>query len=128
DYASTQIGQRISILPGVSRVDVYGSKSAVRIKVDPEALAVRGLGVDNLAAAIGAGTTYQGAGQFDGPSRSFLIQPKGQLETPAEYADLVVGVREGSPIHLRDVADVRDGVVDERLSMRFWARGVKVPS
>src|SRR5439155_993429 len=93
-----------------------GSKSAVRIKVDPEALAVRGFGVDNLAAAIGAGTTYQGAGQFDGASRSFLLQPKGQLETAAEYADLVVGVREGSPIHLRDVADVRDGVVDERLS------------
>ena len=78
---------------------LYQHNLAVRIKADPSAMATRGLSVENLAAAIGAGTPYQGAGQLD-----------------------------GATVHLRDVAQVRDGLVDERLSMRFWARGVKVPS
>src|SRR5436309_11402919 len=52
DYASTQVGQRISILPGVSRVNVFGTKSAIRIKADPSAMWARGISVDDLAAAI----------------------------------------------------------------------------
>src|SRR5438309_10141722 len=58
DYASTQVGQRISILPGVSRVSVFGSKSAVRIKADPSEMAARDIPVDDLASAITAGTSY----------------------------------------------------------------------
>ena len=68
DYASTQVGQRISILPGVSRVAVYGTKSAVRIKADPSEMAARGITVDDLADAVRNGTSYTGAGQFDGPA------------------------------------------------------------
>ncbi len=52
DYASTQVGQRISILPGVSRVNVFGTKSAIRIKADPSAMWARGISIDDLAAAI----------------------------------------------------------------------------
>src|SRR5438128_9451236 len=63
DLASTQVAQQISIINGVSRVDVFGSKSAIRVKADPKALATRGLSMNDLAAAIRAGTTYQGAGQ-----------------------------------------------------------------
>src|SRR6202790_46257 len=85
DYASTQVGQRISILPGVSRVSVFGSKSAVRIKADPSAMAARGISVDDLAAAIKAGTSYTGAGQLDGPSGTTLLSPRGQLERPESY-------------------------------------------
>src|SRR5205807_4926132 len=64
DYGSTQFGQRISILPGVSRVIVYGTKSAVRIQVDPSAVWGRGIPVDDLSAAIKNGAAYTGAGQF----------------------------------------------------------------
>jgi hydrophobic/amphiphilic exporter-1 (mainly G- bacteria), HAE1 family len=128
DFANTQVGQRISILPGVSRVVVYGTKSAIRIKVDPSALATRGIAVDDLAAAVQAGTSYQGAGQFDGPNRTFLVTPKGQLETADQYRNLVVANRNGAPVFLKDVANVIDGVQDERVNMRFWARGVGMPS
>src|SRR5262249_3997355 len=83
--------------------------------------------VDDLAGAINANTAYQGAGQFDGKSRTFLLQPKGQLETAEQYADVVVGVRDSAPIRMRDIADVKDGVLDERISMRFWARGHTIP-
>lgn len=128
DYASTQIGQRISILPGVSRVSVFGTKSAIRIKADPAALWARDLAIDDLAAAVKNGTSYIGAGQFDGPSGTLLLRPQGQLDSAPAYQQLIVGTRLGAPIYLRDVAVVRESVQDERLSMRFWARGYPVPA
>ncbi len=128
DFASTQLGQRISILPGVSRVDVFGTKSAVRIKVDPSALASRGMTVDDVAAAVRAGTSTVGAGQFEGPSGSMLLQPRGQLEGADAYRALVVAYRDGTAVHLGDVARVVDSVQDERMSMHFWVRGYEVPS
>ncbi len=79
DYANTQVGERISMLPGVSQVAVFGTQSAVRIKADPSALASRNMTMDDLAAAIKNGTSYTGAGQFDGEHRTFLLQPQGQL-------------------------------------------------
>ncbi len=71
DYANTQVGERISILPGVSQVAVYGTQSAVRIKADPSAMAARGMTIDDLASAIKNGTSYTGAGQFDGRTQDF---------------------------------------------------------
>ena len=70
-----------TILPGVSQVNIYGVKGAIRIKVDPGKLATRNMTFDELAAAVKAGTTYSGAGQFDGKNKSFTLQPQGQLET-----------------------------------------------
>ena len=128
DYGSTQVGQRLSILPGVSRVNVFGTKSAVRIKADPSAMASRGISVDDLAAAVKNGTSYLGAGQLDDASGSLLLQPKGQLESADDYAGLIVGSHAGVPIYLRDVADVVDSVQDERVHMRFWVRGYSAPT
>ncbi len=128
DYASTQVGQRISILPGVSRVSVFGTKSAVRIKADPSAMWARGISVDDLAAAVRNGTSYTGAGQLDGVAGTALMRPRGQLEGAEAYGDLIVGTRGGAPVYLRDVAQVRDSVQDERINMRFWVRGYPVPS
>src|SRR3954464_14401149 len=128
DYASTQAGQRLSIVPGVSRVLVYGTPRAVRVKADPSKLATRGLTMEDLAAAIKAGTSYQGAGQFDGATKTFLLQPQGQLESATQYANLVIGYRDGAPIYLKDVAEARDSVQDERLDLRFFVRNREVPT
>jgi HAE1 family hydrophobic/amphiphilic exporter-1 len=128
DYASTQVGQRISILPGVSRVDVYGTKLAIRIEADPSAMAARGITMDDLASAIKNGTSYLAAGQFDSPSGTVLLNPNGQLENAAQYNNLIVGVRGDAPVYLRDVARAVDSVQDERINMQFWARGYKIPS
>ncbi|MDB5298289.1 MAG: cation/multidrug efflux pump, partial [Phycisphaerales bacterium] len=128
DMANTQVGQRISIVSGVSNVQIYGSKSAVRIKADPSALASRGMSMDDLAAAIQRGTSYTGAGQFDGPTRSLILQPQGQLSTPAEYGDLIVGSKDGQPVYLKDVAEARQSVENERNDMRFWVRGRTIPA
>jgi len=126
--ADTQIGQRISIVNGVSQVVVYGTKSAIRIKADPSALASRGLTMDDLAEAIRQGTSYQGAGQMDGANRTFLLQPRGQLDNAEAYGNLIVGRQDGWPIYLRDVATAEEGAQDERVKMNFWVRGKHVPA
>ena len=128
DYANTQVGERISILPGVSQVSVYGTQSAVRIKADPSAMASRDITVEDLNNAIRNGTAYTGAGQFDGEHRTFLLQPQGQLSRAEDYNDLIVSQNNGRPVYLKDVAKATDSVQDERISMRFWVRGRHVPS
>ncbi len=127
DYASTQVGQRISILPGVSRVNVFGTKSAIRIKADPSEMWARGIAVDDLAAAIQGGTHYTGAGQLDSPTGTLLLRPLGQLDTPESYDDMIVGEQDGAAVRLRDVASTSASVQDERVRMRFWVRGYPVP-
>src|SRR5271169_441049 len=128
DYGSTQVGQRISILPGVSSVNVFGTKSAVRIKVDPSKMWARGISVDDLVAAVKNGTSYTGAGQFDSSSGTALLRPNGQLENAAAYGDLIVSSTNGAPVYLHDVADVQDSLQDERIRMKFWVRGYGEPA
>src|SRR5215467_1663977 len=128
DYANTQVGERISILPGVSQVGVYGTQSAVRIKADPSAMAVRNITLEDLTTAVKNGTSYTGAGQFDGAHHTFLLQPQGQLSTAEQYDQLIVGQSNGAPIYLKDVATAKDSVQDERIDMRFWVRGHPAPA
>jgi HAE1 family hydrophobic/amphiphilic exporter-1 len=127
DYGSTQVGQRISILPGVSSVNVFGTKSAVRIKVDPSAMWARGISIDDLVTAVKNGTSYTGAGQFDGAAGTALLRPNGQLDSAQSYGNLIVSSTNGAPVHLHDVAEVADTVQDERIKMRFWVRGYDEP-
>ena len=122
-YANNVVAQQISILPGVSQVQVYGVKGAIRIKADPAALVNRDMTMDDLAAGIKSGTAYSGAGQFDGAHRTFVLQPNGQLSTPEGYRNLIVGRgKDGSPIFLKDVATVYNGLQDERMVRYFWVR------
>ncbi len=127
-YASTVVAQRIAILPGVSQVNIYGVQAAIRIKADPAALAARGLTMDDLASAIKGGTVYSGAGQFDGPHRTFVLQPNGQIDQAEGYRNLIVARnKDNSPVYLRDIAQVKDSVQDERTSRFFFARGYHPP-
>ncbi len=128
DFASTQIAQRINTVDGVSKVDIYAPKSAIRIKADLSKLAARGLTVKDLAAAVGAGTSYVGSGQLDGPQNSILLQPRGQLESAEDYANLIIAEPGGSPVYVRDVAEVRDSLQDERQERHFWLRGTTIPA
>src|SRR5436305_2011805 len=128
DYANTQVEQELSIITGVARVQIFGTKGAVRIKADPSKLAARGLTVEDLAKAIQGGTAYSGAGQFDNANDAMLLKPKGQLDTAEGYNNLIVARSNGSPVYLRDVAQSIDGVQDERINMRFWSREYVTPA
>lgn len=123
DYASSQIAQKISTLPGVSKVDIYAPRAAIRIKADPSRLAARGLTMSDLANAVSKGTAYQGSGQFDGSARSLLLQPEGQLVTPEDYESLIIAMKDGSAVYVRDVAEVFDSVQNERQHVQVWVRG-----
>src|SRR2546421_376188 len=128
-YATSQVQQRVNILPGVSQVQIFGVKSAIRIKVDPSALASRNITLDELSAAIRAGTSYSGAGQFDGKNTSLVLRPNGQIADAEGYRNLIVARgKDGAPIYLRDVATVVASVQDERLSRHFYARGFNPPA
>jgi hydrophobic/amphiphilic exporter-1 (mainly G- bacteria), HAE1 family len=128
-YATTEVQQRINILPGVSDVNVYGVKSAIRIKVDPGRLTARNMTFDDLSTAIRNSTSYAGAGQFDGANRSITLRPQGQVETAEGYRNIIIKQgTDGSPVYLRDVAKVIDGVSDERSSRHFFARGYTPPA
>jgi HAE1 family hydrophobic/amphiphilic exporter-1 len=129
-YGTTEVSQRINILPGVSEVNIYGVKSAIRIKVDPGALATRGMTFDELASAIRASTSYSGAGQFDGANKSITLRPNGQLESAEGYRSIIIkqGTNGVAPVYLRDVAQVIDGIENERISRHFFARGFRPPA
>src|SRR6516165_6603331 len=116
DYGNTQLGQQISIINGVSQVNVYGARSAIRIKVDIDKLSSRGLTMTDITNAVGAATSYKGAGQLDGSSRTLLIQPNGQLSTPSQYENIIISQSNRTPVYLKDVARAVQSVEDERIT------------
>ncbi|MCX5660550.1 MAG: efflux RND transporter permease subunit [Planctomycetota bacterium] len=128
DYANTQAAQQISILKGVSKCNVYGTKSAIRIKADPSKLAARGLTLEDLSKAIKGGTSYTGSGQFDNANDTMVLQPQGQLETAEQYNKLIIAMVNNSPLYLSDVATATETVQDERIKMEFWTRKFGAPS
>ena len=125
DYAYSVIGNQINIIDGVSQVQVYGVPYAVRIEVDPNAASARGLTLDDICDAVGQGTVMLGSGQFDGKSQTLLLQPQGQLDNASQYANLIIGMYNGSPVYLRDVAKCLDSIQDTRLSLHFWSETMK---
>jgi HAE1 family hydrophobic/amphiphilic exporter-1 len=120
DYAENTIAQRLSMLPGVAQVNVYGSqKYAVRVQVDPLQLASRGLGIDEVQQAIAQQSVNLPVGQLQGTTRVYTLDASGQFYDAAQFGGLVVAWRDGAPVRLRDVARVLDSVQDDRASARF---------
>ena len=117
DLADTRLAQKLSQVPGVGLVSVSGGqKPAVRVQVNPRALAALGLSLEDLRIAIAAGNVNQAKGSFDGPTRASTIDANDQLKSPDDYRDLVVAWRGGAPIRVRDVADVVDDAENVRLA------------
>jgi multidrug efflux pump len=125
DLADTRLLPKISQLPGVGLVSISGGqKPAVRIQVNPTALGSYGLNLEDLRSVIVAANVNQAKGNFDGPHQSYQIGANDQLLSSADYAPLVVAYRNGSPVHLSDVATV----VDEAENMRQAAWMNDVPA
>jgi HAE1 family hydrophobic/amphiphilic exporter-1 len=122
DYGNTELGQQIAIVNGVSQVNVYGARSAIRIKVDVNKLSSLGLTMTDVSNAVGQSTAYQGAGQLDGKYRTYLLRPNGQRTTPGEYQNVIIAHPNGQPVYLKDVANVVQSVEDERINRNFWSR------
>ena len=81
EYGETFLAQRLSLIPGVAQVSVFGQqKRAVRVQADPDLLAARGIGIDEVSAALREGNVNLPTGTFQGPRQSFIIQSTGQLD------------------------------------------------
>ena len=120
DLADTRIAQKISQLPGVGLVSISGGqRPAVRIQVNPKALAAYGLSLEDVRSAIGAANTNQAKGSFDGPTRASTIDANDQLKSADEYRQLIIAYKNGAPIRVQDVADAVDGAENSRLAA--WA-------
>ncbi|HJW03511.1 MAG TPA: efflux RND transporter permease subunit, partial [Azospira sp.] len=120
EYAETQLAQRLSTIAGVAQVQVYGSqKHAVRVQADPDQLASRGIGIDELQQAVKGANVNQPTGTVDGPRQSLAIKANGQLETASAYRALTVAYRNGRPVRLDEVATASDGVENNKIASWF---------
>ncbi len=126
DYAETMMAQRISTVSGVAQVAVYGAQTyAVRIQLDPDALASRGLGIDQVSQAVQAGNVNLPTGTLYGPFKAFTIESTGQLNNAAEYRELVVTYRNGSPVRLKDLGRVIDSVQNDKVAAWTYRDGTR---
>ena len=115
EYGEVMMAQRISTVSGVAQVQVFGpQKYAVRIQADPRELASRGIGIDDVAAAVTNANVNLPTGILYGPVTSFTVQANGQLFDASGYRPIIVAYRNGSPVRLDDVANVVDGVENDK--------------
>ena len=138
EYAETYLAERISMVSGVAQVQVYGSqKYAVRIQLDPKALATRGIGIDEVSTAIQNANVDLPTGTLYGAHQAFTVDAKGQLINAAAYRPLIVAYRNGSPVRLDDVgqrarqrAERQDRRLGQRRARRWCSRfsGSRAPT
>jgi HAE1 family hydrophobic/amphiphilic exporter-1 len=123
EYAETLIAQRISMVEGVSQVQVYGAmKYAVRAQMDPNALADRGIGVDDIDAAIRNANPNTPTGTLYGKFSNMTVQTNVQLDNAAQFRTLIVAYRNGAPVRLEEVANVMDSVENNKVASWFNGR------
>ncbi|MES2100257.1 MAG: efflux RND transporter permease subunit [Pseudomonadota bacterium] len=109
DFAEHLISPTLSTLEGVAQVTIFGAKRyAVRVRVQPQALSSRNIGLEELSAALSAANVNTPVGTLEGPQQTLTLQANRQLRNAAEFGNLIVSNRGGNPVRLRDVASVED--------------------
>ncbi|KAG1187876.1 hypothetical protein G6F35_014367 [Rhizopus arrhizus] len=120
DLVDTRVAQKLSQIPGVGLVSVAGGqRPAVRVQVNPQALAANGLALSDLRTAIVGANVNQPKGNLDGPLRSTTINANDQLKSPTDYNDLIIAYKNNAPLRLSDVARAVEGAEDTRQAA--WA-------
>jgi hydrophobic/amphiphilic exporter-1 (mainly G- bacteria), HAE1 family len=120
DYAEVTISQPISSISGVAQVNIFGQKQyAIRVQLDPKALASKGIGLDDVRSAIAAGNVNLPTGSLSGDHKSYLIQANGQLSTADAYRSLTVIYKNGAAVKLQDLGTVLDDVQNNKITNRY---------
>jgi HAE1 family hydrophobic/amphiphilic exporter-1 len=120
EFAQTILAQRISMVNGVAQVDVIGSqKYAIRVQVDPNQLAVRQIGIDDVVLAVQRGNVDLPVGTLDAPARAYTLVSDGQLLNAAAFQSLVVTYRNGAPVRVQDLGRAIDSVENNRVASWF---------
>jgi HAE1 family hydrophobic/amphiphilic exporter-1 len=122
EYAENMIGRRISTLNGVAQVSIFGGmKYAVRVEADPDRLAARQVGLEEIRTALAQQNVNLPAGSIHGVTKAFTVQSNTKFDTAEQFKPIVIAYRNGNPVRLSDVANVRDSVVSERSN--FFVNG-----
>ena len=125
EYAENLMAQRISSLDGVAQVNVFGAqKWAIHVQLDPSLLAARHIGIDDVSSALQSHNVNQPTGTLWGANQAFTVRANGQLMTAAAFGDMIVAYRNGSPVRLKALGRVIDGVqVDKSANTLYTNRG-----
>jgi HAE1 family hydrophobic/amphiphilic exporter-1 len=124
EYAENQLAQQISTISGVAQVQVYGSQQyAVRIQLDPNALATRGIALTDVEQAVGNSNVNLPTGTLYGSDKATSIQATGQLMTAQAYAPMIVAYRNGAPVRLSEIGRVFDSVQNDKIAA--WHNGTR---
>ena len=120
DLVDTRLAQKLAQTSGVGLVTLAGGqRPAVRLRVNPEALASYGLNLSDVRTLITASNVNQPKGNFDGPTRVSQLDANDQLKSVDEYRELILGYKDGATLRLKDVAEIVDGAENQRLAA--WA-------
>jgi HAE1 family hydrophobic/amphiphilic exporter-1 len=120
EYAETYLAQRISTNNGVAQVNVFGQqKYAVRVQLDPNALAARGVGINEVEQAVASANVNIPTGTLYGKDRTFAVQATGQLQNAAAFRPVIVTYRNGSPVRLQELGSVVDSVQNDKVAAFF---------
>ena len=124
-YAQDLVSQRIATIPGVAEVAVFGAqKYAVRIELDPRELAARGIGLDEVTAAIRGSNANLPTGVVQGSDRAYTVEATGGLSRAADFREVAIAFRNGAPVRLADVGRVRDSVENDKTASWLVREGV----
>jgi hydrophobic/amphiphilic exporter-1 (mainly G- bacteria), HAE1 family len=125
EYGEITIAQPISMIDGVAQVQIYGQKQfAVRVQLDPQQLAARGLGMDQVRTAIEQGNVELPTGTLSNANKRYLIKANGQLKNAADYKSLIVSYQNGAAVRLQDLGDIIDGNQNPKVSNRYTDKNV----
>ncbi len=115
DYAETVMGQRISMVKNVAQVHIFGpQKYAVRVQLDPNLLASKGIGINQVEQALSNANVNLPTGTLYGSNKAFTILATGQLYKAASYRPIIVAYRNGSPVRLEELGQVIDSVETDK--------------
>lgn len=123
-YANTFLGERLSTVNGVAQIYTYGQPYAVRIRVNPQKLAAKGIGIDEVANMIQSQNVHIPTGALYGKEREYTISVNGQLEQAAAYNSVILKNNDGALVRLRDVGYALDSLSNDKQYLRFQTESV----
>ena len=124
EYGDIGIGQALSQIQGVAQVVIFGSqKFAIRVQADPQAAAARGISLEDVRTAVSRANSSTPVGTLNGPKQDVALQASGQMDKAADYRQVIVAWRNGSPVRLDEVAKVYDGVENDKTAT--WFNGTR---
>jgi len=127
NYAYVVIAQHLNIIEGVSQVETYGSPFAVRLRVDPEKLHARGIGLDDAANAMKASNVNEPVGTLFGKKVEYTVNATGQLFNASEFNPIIIKNQDGSIVRFSDIGTAIDSTQDDKYFFRFFEKEKNTP-